>query len=96
VPVFVYEDVTIPMEPKGRFLFGGGPVYFHGLGATMVAGYQFKNRLMLLGGPLYVPQSGTDGYNVMVKKGCKSIPYTVAPIPAKHAYGGQVLAVYAF
>ena len=44
-------EVPVPAQPRGHWLLGGGPMYFHGVGATLVGGYEFKNRVMLLAGP---------------------------------------------
>ena len=103
----IYEDVPVYPPAKGHILFGGGPVYFHGLGVTAVAGYQFKNRLQVLAGPMYVPQNGTAGYKGSVtncdnERGgghdshCATLPYSVPGTSAKTAWGGQLLVVYGF
>jgi hypothetical protein len=85
----VYQDVPYPVHdtPKGHGLFGGGPVYFHGLGATLVGGYEFAGKtatsghLQLLAGPFYVPQNGQPASSGSVH-GC-------AEGPSRHQGGGD-------
>ena len=103
----IYQDVPVYTDTpaKGHPLFGGGPVYFGGLGATLVAGYQFKSGLQLIGGPVWVPQHGTPTVYGSVSDcdtdgtrhgGCTTLPYTVPGLKPASAFGAQVLAVYAF
>ena len=94
----IYQDVPVYTDQpaKGHALFGGGPAYFGGLGATMVAGYQFANGLQLIGGPVWIPQYGGDPIYGVARKGCVSIPYTVPGSKPASAWGGQALVIYQF
>ena len=106
---YIFQDAPMP-KPVGHPLFGGGPVYFHGLGLTAVAGYQFTNGWQIIGGPMWVPQnsiapnSGTT-YGCVdddSKHGhhgdydCMTLPYTVPGKNAKDPWGAQILVIYAF
>ena len=67
-PIVEKESLVQP----GQFLLGGGPVFLDNLGATLLFGYQFrKSGIILLGGPLYVPNDGgRDGmasYDVNIR-----------------------------
>lgn len=106
---YIFQDAPMP-KPVGHPLFGGGPVYFHGMGLTAVAGYQFTNGWQILGGPMWIPQNSVAPSNGSVhgciddddytknngSHDCITLPYTIPGQNAKHPWGAQVLAVYAF
>ena len=90
-------EVLVPEAPKGHWLAGAGPVYFHGVGLTAGGGYEWKNGWMIFGGPMYVPQNDIPPYygEVKPKKGCP-VPFVAPGNEAPHPWGGQVLVIKAF
>jgi len=97
----VTKTVTITAPPKGHALLGGGPIYSRAGGLTAVAGYQWPNGWMLLGGPTWIPLDPIHGSTTGCvdgndKKGwCYPItlPYTASP---GSQWGAQMLVIHAF
>lgn len=61
-------EVDVPIPPKGHALFGAGPMYEHGWGATVVVCYQFKSGWQFIAGPTWNQHRDTNGTVL----GCRS------------------------
>jgi hypothetical protein len=108
-PVVQTEYVSVPVTsiapaPKGRALFGGGPIYNAGWGLAAVAGYQWANGWQLIGGPNYIAHDDyagsvtnctpdDDGRYAPSHCGCVTLPYAVS---GRSPWGGQLLIIKAF
>jgi hypothetical protein len=94
---YVSVPMLVPTPERGRWELGGGPVYFHGVGATVVGGYMFAgHKWQVLAGPMWVPQNDTPEYAGIASKGCAKVPYTAPGHEAAHPLGGQALVIYSF
>lgn len=100
---YVEKVVTVEVEaqPKGRFIFGGGPLYTrdkaddHEWGATVVVGHQWPNGIQFLVGPTWTPASDVSGF--VTAPGCEGQPAQVPyNIEGRGPWGAQALVLFAF